>query len=70
MWPLYRTLTSARDAGSLRVLCFGLGIDPLGLGIDILTAIVIDSEVFDDIFGDLVQVNAEGQIVASATATT
>jgi hypothetical protein len=45
-------------------------MDPLALGIDILTAIVIDSEVFDDTFGDLVQVNAEVQIVASATATT
>jgi transcriptional regulator with XRE-family HTH domain len=64
MWPLYRTLTSAREAGSLRFRCFGLGVDPLGLGIDILTAVVIDSEVFDDVFGDRVQVNAEGHIVA------
>jgi transcriptional regulator with XRE-family HTH domain len=51
MWPLYRTLTSARDSGSLRVRCFGLGVDPLGLGIDLLTAVVIDGDLFDDVFG-------------------
>ncbi len=70
MWPLYRTLTSARDAGSLRVRCFGLGVDPLGLGIDLLTAVVIDSDLFDEVFGDRVQVNAEGQVVASDSPTT
>jgi transcriptional regulator with XRE-family HTH domain len=69
-WPLYRTLTSARDAGKLRAFCFGLGFDPLGLGIDILTAVVIDSELFDDVFGDLVRINAEGRVVHSAPATT
>src|SRR6266487_944790 len=65
MWPLYRTLTSARDAGRLRVHCFGLGIDPLGLGLDLLTAVVIDSDVFDAVFGDLVRVNAEGHVIAN-----
>src|SRR5262245_8603348 len=70
MWPLYRTLSRARDAGSLRVRCFGLGVDPLGLGIDLLTAVVIDSELFDDVFGDRVQVNAEGYVVTNGTAGT
>lgn len=65
MWPLYRTLTSARDAGRLRVHCFGLGIDPLALGLDLLTAVVIDSDVFDAVFGDLVRVNAEGHVIAN-----
>jgi transcriptional regulator with XRE-family HTH domain len=68
MWPLYRTLTSARAAGRLRVRCFGLGVDPLGLGIDILTAVVIDSDVFDAAFGDLVQVNAEGHVITDPNA--
>ncbi len=70
MWPLYRTLTSARDAGRLRVHCFGLGIDPLGLGLDLLTAVVIDSDVFDAMFGDLVRVNAEGHVIASSDPAT
>jgi transcriptional regulator with XRE-family HTH domain len=70
MWPLYRTLSTARDVGRLRVHCFGLGIDPLGLGIDLLTAVVIDSDVFDAVFGDLVQVNAEGQVVANTDPVT
>jgi transcriptional regulator with XRE-family HTH domain len=64
-WELYRTLTGAREARSLRVHCFGLGVDPLALGIDLLTAVVIDSDVFDEVFGDRVQVNAEGHVVAS-----
>jgi hypothetical protein len=63
MWPLYRTLTSARQAGSLRFRCFGLGVDPLGLGIDLLTAVVIDSALFDEVFGDRVPVNAEGHML-------
>jgi hypothetical protein len=70
MWPLYRTLSRAREAGSLRVRCFGLGVDPLGLGIDILTAVVIDSQLFDDLFGDHVRVNAEGHVVADTTGST
>jgi transcriptional regulator with XRE-family HTH domain len=69
MWPLYRTLTSARDAGRLRVHCFGLGVDPLGLGVDLLTAVVIDSEVFDAVLGDRVQVNAEGLVITHADDT-
>jgi hypothetical protein len=70
MWPLYRTLTSARHGGRLRVLCFGLGVDPLGLGVDLLTAVVIDSDVFDEVFGDRVLVNAEGHVVANDNAPT
>ncbi len=69
MWPLYRTLTRAREAGSLRVRCFGLGVDSLGLGVDLLTAVVIDSELFDEVFGDRVQINAEGQVVSSGSTT-
>jgi transcriptional regulator with XRE-family HTH domain len=65
MWPLYRTLSSARTAGRLRVHFFGLGVDPLGLGVDFLTAVVIDSDVFDAAFGDRAEVNAEGRIVAT-----
>lgn len=70
MWPLYRTLSRARDAGSVRVCCFGLGVDPLGLGVDLLTAVVIDSDVFDDVFGDRVEINAEGYVAKDDTPTT
>jgi hypothetical protein len=68
MWPLHRTLTRARASGQLRVRCFGLGIDPLGLGIDLLTAVVIDADVFDEVFGERVQVNAEGHVITDAAA--
>ncbi len=62
-WPFYRRLTSARRAGTLRVWCLGLGVDPLTLATDILTVAVFDSEVFDAVFHGLVELNAEGRVV-------
>jgi hypothetical protein len=63
MWPLYRTLTQARANGALRIVCFGLTLDPLWLGADILTAVVIDSELFDELFIEIGAVNEEGYIL-------
>jgi hypothetical protein len=42
----------------------------LGLGIDILTAVVIDSELFDAVVSDLVRVSAEGHVIANAKPDT
>jgi hypothetical protein len=41
-------------------VCLGAGVDALTLAATILTVVVIDAEVFDDLFADVVQVNAEG----------
>ncbi len=62
-WPFARELAAACVAGTLRVRCVGLGVDPLTLATDILTVAVFDSEVFDHLFRDLVTANAEGQVV-------
>jgi hypothetical protein len=55
----------ARGRGKLWIYCFGLGLDPLTLWGEILTVAVIDDEAFDDVFGGLVQANAEGIVVST-----
>jgi transcriptional regulator with XRE-family HTH domain len=61
----FRSLTAARDAGRLRAYCLGVGIDPLTLAGEILSVVVIDDEVFDDVFGGLVRGNSEGAVVSA-----
>jgi transcriptional regulator with XRE-family HTH domain len=63
-WPFYRALQEARQGGQLSVYCLGVALDALTLAATILTVLVIDDVVFDEIFTDIVQVNAEGRIVS------
>jgi hypothetical protein len=63
-WPFARQLTDALDRGQVRVWCLGLGTDPLTYATDLLTVAVIDSDVFDALFGQKLQRNAEGEILA------
>jgi hypothetical protein len=62
-WPFYRELAAALDAGTLRVTCLGLGVDPLTLATDILTVAVFEAAVFDRVFRGLVGENTEGRVV-------
>ena len=64
-WPFARQLTGARDGGQVRVWCLGLGTDPLTYATDLLTVAVIDSDVFDALFGMHPRRNAEGTILAA-----
>ena len=59
-WPLYRDLGRARAEGKVSAVCLGAGLDALTLAATILTVVIIDAEVFDELFADAVQVNAEG----------
>ncbi|SFJ76883.1 Transcriptional regulator, contains XRE-family HTH domain [Amycolatopsis sacchari] len=68
-WPLYRQLQQARDAGKVSAYCLGVGLDTLTLTATILTVTVIDDDVFDALFGESVQVNAEGVLVTAADST-
>jgi transcriptional regulator with XRE-family HTH domain len=61
----FKSMNRARLAGELRVLCLGMGVDPLTLAGEILTVAVIDDHVFDRIFDGLVPANTEGTIVAA-----
>ena len=61
-WPFARQLNASRDRGAVRPWVLGLGVDPLTLATDLLTAVVIDAPVFDELFGAMVSNNAEGRI--------
>lgn len=63
-WDFYRRLTEAWQCGDLQVSVLGVGVDPLTLVADILAVAVFDADCFDDIFGDLVAVNSEGQVMS------
>ncbi|MCF1592494.1 XRE family transcriptional regulator [Streptomyces muensis] len=62
-WPLWRTLERARVEGRVRAFAFGVGVDPLTLAVAIPSALVIDDELFDQLFGDIAAENAEGVTV-------
>jgi hypothetical protein len=64
-WPFARHLTRALDRGQIRVWCLGLGTDPLTYATDLLTVAVIDSDVFDGLFGRGPRHNAEGSVLAA-----
>jgi hypothetical protein len=64
-WPFARRMTDALDRGLIRVWCLGLGTDPLTYATDLLTVAVVDSGLFDDLFGDGPQRNAEGAVLAA-----
>jgi transcriptional regulator with XRE-family HTH domain len=59
-WPFCRALSQARAEGKLHAVCLGAGLDALTLAATILTVVLIDADVFDEVFRDAVQVNAEG----------
>jgi hypothetical protein len=59
-WLLYRALCQAQAEGKVTSVCLGAGLDALTLAATILTAVVIDAEVFDELFGEAVRENAEG----------
>jgi transcriptional regulator with XRE-family HTH domain len=48
----FRSLNAARRAGKLRIVCFGIGVDPLTLAGEILAAAIFDGDVFDDVLGE------------------
>jgi hypothetical protein len=60
------SLNAARSAGNIRVWYLGVGLDPLTLAGEILTVLVIDADVFDQIFANVVAWNSEGDVVFSA----
>ncbi|MGH3267046.1 MAG: hypothetical protein ACRDNS_34265, partial [Trebonia sp.] len=37
--------------------------DPLTFALDLLTVVVIDAPLYDDLFADLVEANAEGRVI-------
>ncbi|MGQ0776599.1 MAG: helix-turn-helix domain-containing protein, partial [Pseudonocardiales bacterium] len=68
-WPFYRAMQRARESGHLRAYALGVVLHALGLNPAVMTAVVIDDVVFDELFRDLVTVNTEGQVVNSLDNT-
>src|SRR5262249_48643095 len=52
--------------GRIRVFCVGVILDALTLAGDILTVAVIDPHLYDQLFADAIQNNAEGTVPARA----
>jgi hypothetical protein len=63
-WPLARAMTDAVATGQIRAYCLGLGTDPLTFAMDLLAVVVIDAPLYDELFGALVEDNAEGRVIA------
>jgi hypothetical protein len=62
-WPLAKAMTDGLADGSVRAWCLGLGADPLTFALDLLAAVVIDAPLYDELFGGLVESNAEGRVI-------
>jgi transcriptional regulator with XRE-family HTH domain len=62
----FASLNAARRDGRIRIWYLGTGLDPLTLAGEILTVLVIDAEVFDRVFADVVAWNSEGDVVFGA----
>lgn len=64
-WPFYRDMRAGRAEGRIRAYYLGAVCHGLGLSVDIMTAVIIDDILFDDLFRDLVDANAEGRVLAA-----
>ena len=62
-WPLAKAMTGGLADGTVRAWCLGLGADPLTFALDLLVVVVIDATLYDDLFGDVVDDNAEGRVI-------
>jgi hypothetical protein len=65
-WPFAAQMTAALNRGLIRAYVLGMGIDPLTFAADLLTAIIFDAPIFDELFSGLVETNAEGRLVSIA----
>lgn len=62
-WPLAAAMTDALADGRIRAYCLGLGADPLTFALDLLAVVVIDAPLYDELFGELADSNAEGTVL-------
>jgi hypothetical protein len=63
--PLRQALDAARRARRVRVSYLGIGVDPLSFATDLLAVCVLDSDVFDEVFGHIVSANEEGTVLGA-----
>jgi hypothetical protein len=68
-WPFASRMSRAAGRGLVGLWCLGLGVDPLTYATDLLTVAVIDSGVFDELFGAGPQRNTEGTVLRARPFT-
>jgi hypothetical protein len=64
-WPFAVRMKYGLDAGDIRAYVLGMGVDPLTLATDLLTVVVIDADLYDELFDATVAINDEGEVVSS-----
>lgn len=62
--PPFAGMDAALADGRLRAYCLGVTLDALTLAGDILTVVILEPELHDELFADAVDHNAEGAIPA------
>ena len=62
-WDFASRLTRGLSSGSVDAYVLGLGVDPVSFATDLLTAVVIDGPLFDELFGTIASRNAEGRVL-------
>jgi hypothetical protein len=65
-WPFAAAMTRGLADRAIRAYVLGLGVDPLTLATDLLTVVVIDAELYDELFDGAIDVNDEGRVLSSA----
>lgn len=65
-WPFAARMTDALRSGRISAHVLGLGVDPLTFATDLLTVVVFDAPLFDELFAGMVDHNAEGRLVGPA----
>ncbi len=60
--PFFARMTAGRATGEIQAWVLGLGVDPLTLATDLMTVVVFDAPVFDELFSDISDVNSEGRL--------
>jgi hypothetical protein len=58
----FRSLHDGLRSGSIRALCFGIGLDALTLWAEILIAVVFEAATYDEIFSQMLATNSEGTL--------
>jgi hypothetical protein len=64
-WSFASSMTLGLERGGIRAYVLGMGVDPLTLATDLLTVVVIDAELYDELFAGAVAINDEGEAVSS-----
>jgi len=62
----FATMDAALADGRLRAYCLGVTLDALTLAGDILTVVIVEPPLYDELFGTAVDTNNEGAIPARA----